>query len=179
MELTTITGPMFSGKTTELIRLMRIYMIADKKVLLVKHNKDNRSVYIETHDGVTYPSISISNIEQLRDIIDHYEIIGIDEGQMYNNLYNFVQSVIHKNITFIIAGLTISFNHKILFDDMAKTCSIANKCIRLLSICNDCKSFNAVYSYNKFISKESDNVTNQIGGKDTYLALCRSCYFSK
>lgn len=179
MELTTITGPMFSGKTTELIRLMRIHMIASKKVLLVKHSKDNRSTDIETHDGVTYPSICIAHIEQLENIIDDYEVIGFDEGQMYNGLYNFIQSIIHKNITVIIAGLTISFNYKILFDDMVKICAIANKCIRLSSICNECKSFNAVYSYNKLMNRNSSDVANQIGGKDIYIPLCRTCYFYK
>lgn len=178
MELICITGPMFSGKTTELLRLLRIHMIAGKKTLLIKHSNDNRSSFVETHDGISYPSISVLDIESIRDIILEQDVIGIDEGQFFKGLFSFIQDIVDKKIIIIVAGLTISFNYKILFNEMVNVSAISNKCVRLLAVCEECKCYNAVYSHNKTLEKTSGNVHQVIGGKESYRALCRECYFS-
>lgn len=47
-----ILGPMFSGKTTELLRRIRRHAAARKTCLLVKHSSDDRygSALVTTHD---------------------------------------------------------------------------------------------------------------------------------
>jgi len=54
-----ILGPMFSGKSSELIKLIRRYNIKKHKTIVVKFNLDNRYdnslSNVVTHDQYTYP----------------------------------------------------------------------------------------------------------------------------
>ena len=55
-KLNLICGPMFSGKTTELIRRYTRYELAGKKCILIKYSKDTRydNNNIVTHDNNSY-----------------------------------------------------------------------------------------------------------------------------
>ena len=52
-KLELIVGPMFSGKSTELIRQISRYKIAGRKVLTITHSSDNRygEKIISSHNG--------------------------------------------------------------------------------------------------------------------------------
>ena len=76
-------GPMFSGKSTELIRRLKRYQIARYECLIVRYSKDNRysDKGIATHDKQSLKAISANLCQQLTDKVDYYDVIGIDEGQ--------------------------------------------------------------------------------------------------
>lgn len=78
-----IFGPMFSGKSTELIRRLKRYQIARYECLIVKYAKDVRydSESIATHDRQTLKAVSATILNDLRDKAQDYDVIGIDEGQ--------------------------------------------------------------------------------------------------
>lgn len=179
MDLKVITGPMFSGKTTELLRMLKNYEIARKKVLLLKPEIDIRYQNVSTHDGISRNCTKVSDITKLDEqVILSYDVVGIDEGQFIEGLYNFIKKFLDKKIIFIIAGLVETFNSCILFEDMSKLFSISNDSRKLNSICNECGSDKGCYSYNVALGKsESEKIV--LGGLNEYLSLCRSCYFSK
>lgn len=180
MDLIVISGPMFAGKTTELLKRLRCYKIAERKVLLLKPLRDARYNNVTTHDGTSFDEcLTVDNILSLTDdLILSNNVIGIDEGQFFKGIFEFINRYLDKDITFVIAGLTETFNSSILFEEMAMVFSIANSPIRLSAVCNECKKPNATYSYNKVIGRKPCD-TDQLGGIDKYLALCRSCYFKK
>lgn len=74
---------MFSGKTTELIRRMKRYQVANKSCLVFKYSGDTRydNLALSTHDQQKLPAISASILSKYADIAMKYEVIGIDEGQ--------------------------------------------------------------------------------------------------
>lgn len=87
-QIQLILGPMFSGKTTELIRRLNRFEMANHKCLVVKYSRDNRyetdatTDCILTHDRNSYMANFKS--DNLTDIEPHaagYSVIGIDEGQ--------------------------------------------------------------------------------------------------
>ena len=78
-----IFGPMFSGKTTELIRRLKRYQVAKYNCLIVRYAKDDRysSDGISTHDKQQLPAVSASRLSDLKALAHDRNVIGIDEGQ--------------------------------------------------------------------------------------------------
>ena len=83
-----ICGPMFSGKTEELIRRLKRSIIAKKKILVFKPKIDDRysDEYVVTHNKNSIKSISIdSNSEnKILDLSKGVNTIGIDEIQFFS-----------------------------------------------------------------------------------------------
>ena len=120
-----ILGPMYSGKTTELLRLYRRYYLAGKKCLLIKHKDDTRydSEYIVTHDNQKYKAI---NTEKLNDIIQvkdvtEAEVLCIDEIQFYDDAAEVCDLWANYGKIVIASGLNGDFKRE-RFGDVSGTC---------------------------------------------------------
>lgn len=74
---------MFSGKTTELLRLAHRYMLAGRSTVLVKYALDTRYDINNTwtHDKQSMPALNTTVLLQVYPELLKHEIIGIDEGQ--------------------------------------------------------------------------------------------------
>ena len=75
-------GPMFAGKSTELLRKIKRHQIAGKKCLVIKYAADIRysEKCVSTHDQVMCPAISCSMLKEVSSHAMEAEVIGIDEG---------------------------------------------------------------------------------------------------
>ena len=82
-----IIGPMFSGKTSELINRYRKHTIAGKKCLLVKYKKDTRysNDHIVTHDGTNIKAVACLKLSEIDNIINDFDVICVDEIQFYED----------------------------------------------------------------------------------------------
>lgn len=86
-QIQLIFGPMFSGKTTELLRRVRRHKLAQRSCVVIKYIKDQRysAEDAATHDQVTMPAVPC---EKLSDVdVENYDIIGIDEAQFISFLF--------------------------------------------------------------------------------------------
>lgn len=113
MSLDLIIGPMFSGKTTELIRRLTKFASVGKKCLYINSSIDTREKNnFSTHN----PTITrLNNIESIKikefnnnfiKDISHYDIIGIDESQLFtsNLKYNVLSLVEQYDKHVIMSG---------------------------------------------------------------------------
>ena len=77
-EIQVIFGPMFSGKTTELIRRIKRRAIAKSRCLLIKYAKDTRydNECMATHDNVTMAAVSVNRVMEAWDTAQTYSVIG-------------------------------------------------------------------------------------------------------
>ena len=95
-----IFGPMFSGKSTELIRRLKRYQIARYSCLIVKYANDVRydNESIATHDKQTLTAVSTTRLFDLTKNIaeETYDVIGLDEGQFFPDCVEFCEQVIKK-----------------------------------------------------------------------------------
>lgn len=170
-----IIGPMFSGKTTELLRRLNRYKIAGKKVVLLRPFKDERD-YL-THDKLssTIDEVFISEINQVPispiddERIRNASIIGIDEGQFFEDLYLVKILWANRNKIVIVSGLSSDANQK-GYDSILDMIPISETITKLNAVCEDCGSDDGSFT----IKKDKSN-TKEIGGKDLYKAVCRSC----
>ena len=106
-----IIGPMFSGKTSELLRWVRRHKFGGKKVLLVKHKRDVRwagGSSIATHCGSTsQASIVASTMAQVAEATTQgqYDVIAIDEGQFFPDITEFADMLANQGFHLMIAAL--------------------------------------------------------------------------
>jgi thymidine kinase len=90
-EITIIFGPMFSGKSTELLKRVRRLELQKKKCLVVNYNLDNRysaEDVVSTHDKIMVKAVKRNRLEEILDIYNDYDVIAIDEGQFFPDVKN-------------------------------------------------------------------------------------------
>ncbi|KFM57705.1 Thymidine kinase, cytosolic, partial [Stegodyphus mimosarum] len=167
-----IFGPMFSGKTTELIRRLKRYQIANHQCLIIKYSQDSRysDTGIATHDRQILDAVSTTVLSDLRNAAMNYSVIGIDEGQFFPDTVSFAEEMANNGKIIIIAALDGTYQRK-GFGNIIDLIPLAESVIKLTAVCMLC--FQDA-SYTKRIGSEKQ--IEIIGGTDKYMAVCRSCY---
>lgn len=176
MSLRVITGPMYCGKSTELIRRVKKYKIAKKKCCVIKYFEDDRynKKKVCTHDEGTYETnFQIDSFLSLKEHIKDFNVFAIDEGQFFSDIVDFCELVADLGKIVIVAGLDTNFKRE-PFGKMGTLMCKAEEVLKLTAVCEYC-SKDAMYTMR--ISKETEEKV--IGGKDKYVAVCRKCYNEK
>ena len=182
--ITLVEGPMFSGKTTELFRLLRRQKIARKKVLAIKYLKDGKNI-LSNHNGhgfnddeeiQTKEYVSLDT-NLLADIIENdVEVVGIDEGQFFVGLADACDFLQKNGISVIVAALSGTFERK-MWPEMILLKPFVTYCTTLTAICDVCGE-EAPYSKKIVNVRLSDGgQLEDIGGKEKYNAVCLKHYF--
>ncbi len=171
MSIELILGPMFSGKTTEMIRRCRRRMSVGLNVVILNHKLDNRNgtTNVVTHDGIQMVSIpcdSVTNYEILKD----YDVIAIDEAQFFNDLSTSVNILANDyNKQVIMACLSGDSNCE-PWPGVDKLIAISDEIIHCRALCVRCHKPAA------FTRKHvASNTKIDIGADDKYSSMCRAC----
>src|SRR5258708_2962923 len=169
-----IAGSMFSGKSEELIRRLRRAKIARQKVQVFKPEIDSRfsDNQIVSHSEMRHESANIrAAAEVLAKVEADTEVVGIDEGQFFdNNLVNVANELAGRGVRVIIAGLDQDYTGK-PWEPMPQLLAIAEYITKTHAICMKCGQ-PANYSQRTFDSEERVAV----GASDKYEARCRRCF---
>jgi len=111
-----IAGSMFSGKSEELIRRLRRAKIARQKVQVFKPEVDSRfsNDHIVSHSEMRHESAnSRSAAEVLAKVDPDTEVVGIDEGQFFDNeLVSVANELAGRGVRVIIAGLDQDYTQR-------------------------------------------------------------------
>ncbi len=182
--LEVIAGPMYCGKTEELIRQVKRATIGKKRVLVFKHDIDVRygtDKKVQSHAGITFDSEPIHHSNTiLQSIKSKVDIVAIDEAQWFGeSLVPVIQKLLSKGIHVIVAGLAMTFDRQ-PFVPIPSLMAMADKVTKLSAICSVCgedavfhkrivhgKTADALSTDPSLVSKLQDNV---------YEARCRNCY---
>ncbi len=168
-----VTGSMFSGKTEELIRRMKRAEIAQQKIVIFKPKADTRysEDMVVSHDAKSIKSIPVAKAEEILDLANDYEVIGIDEAQFFSDiLVEVCNRLADKGVRVIVAGLDMDFAGK-PFGPIPRLMAIAEYVSKVHAICMRCGNL-AQYSHRL---SDSDKQF-LLGEKNIYEPLCRKCY---
>jgi thymidine kinase len=173
--ITVIWGSMYSGKTEELIRRLKRAIFANQQYQLFKPLKDDRysKDEVKTHYGQGLHATVVKNSFELLNSIDpKAKIIGIDEGQFFDEDLIFVCKKLktEQHMDIIISGLDMNCfgtPYKI----MSELAAISNNCVKLNAVCVDCGK--DAYISHILVDDTSGEL---VGGSDTYVALCEKHY---
>ena len=193
-KLRVIVGPMFSGKTTQLVHDIDRYWRAGKRCVIIKHTSDTRfaaDARIITHDehevASRIPTILAADLcdPEVRDCLASAEVIGIDEVQFFTS-YLFAEltsaSIMHTvdaieaqvldGKVVICGGLDTDYR-RVPFTLPLVLISRAHEVVKLLAVCANCGA-DAMCSAR--IQPAREYSQSAIGGCDKYAALCLACF---
>ena len=168
-----ICGPMFSGKTEELIRRLVRAQYAKQKVAIFKPKTDNRysDDYIVSHNKRRIKSIIVDSSESIYELKDTADVFGIDEAQFFDDgIINIANKLAEENKRIVIAGLDKDYTGK-SFGPIRQLMVDAEYVSKVNAICISCGD---PASFSQRISKEKDLVV--VGETDKYEARCRKCF---
>ncbi len=139
--LEVITGPMFCGKTDELLRRLRRAIIAKQKIQVFKPGFDIRysSEKVTSHAGNEYNAYPVENISEVPTLLlDDVTLVAIDEAQFFGEkIIDVIQALVNKGIRVIVAGLDMDFRGE-PFGQMPVLLAQAEFVDKLHAICMVC-----------------------------------------
>ena len=169
-----ICGPMFSGKSEELIKRVTRSQIARIPVQVFKPQLDNR--YAET-EVVSHSQFRVeaqpveTSTDMLRAVNSDTRVIGVDEGQFFDDgLVEVVDNLAATGKQVIIAGLDTDYLRR-PFEPIPSMCDRAEYVTKMLAVCHRC---GGPALYTQRIVRSDDLVV--LGATDAYEARCRMCY---
>lgn len=185
-KLTTIYGPMFAGKTSEIITRCNEANTNGKTVLIVKYGDDNRyceSCKIISHNGAVISNNDndiiikkANNIENIFSIIHNIgqlDLLIIDEAQFFKYIYKCIAQIIqhekYQHLDIIIAGLDLDAKGNIFNEGFNTLIAISDEVIYKLAQCYIC---NKSAPYTIRLDHDSNSKQVQIGGADIYQPVC-------
>jgi thymidine kinase len=175
-KLELIIGPMFSGKSTELIRQIKKFKAINKNILVIKPKIDDRyaQLKIVSHNNESENCIVFENLDNIDyDIFSEYEIIIIDEAQFFTNLKQFVLHLVEiLNLYVIIGGLDGDYKRE-PFGEILDLIPYADDYKKLTAFCKYCNDGSPAIFTKRIIN---DNAQILVGSSESYLPLCRLHY---
>jgi thymidine kinase len=139
--LEVITGPMFCGKTDELLRRLRRATIAKQKIQVFKPGFDIRysSEKVTSHAGNEYDAHPVESISEIPSFLQgDVTLVAIDEAQFFDEeIITVVQDLVDSGIRVIVGGLDMDFRG-VPFGHMPYLLAQAEVVDKLHAICMVC-----------------------------------------
>lgn len=175
--LEVICGPMFAGKSEELIRRVRTLSYAHQKIIAFKPAIDNRydATAIASHDGEKFSAYAVKDIADMEKLLTpDVQVVAIDEVQFFKDgIVSFVEKLADKGIRVIVAGLDTDFRGE-PFGPMPELLARAEFVTKLTAACTVCGC--AATRTQRLVNGEPakfDDPVILVGAKESYEARCR------
>jgi len=168
-----ICGPMFSGKTEELIRRLRRAQIARQRVAIVKPATDTRFAGDElvTHSKQRIPSRLVCNSSEILAVATEAEVIGIDEVQFLDaGIVEVCEQLADAGKRVIVAGLDQDYTAR-PFEPVPQLLAMAEYITKTLAICVQCGN---PANRTQRVGAASGRIA--VGSTELYEARCRRCF---
>jgi thymidine kinase len=186
-------GPMFSGKTSYLIKNLDNFITVEKmkntdfKALVINSCLDNRNINkignLTTHSELTHQfkgfDVVFANVKNLQDIsqkiIDSVNYIAIDECQFFDDLETYVKKWMKENKHIHCSGLIADFERN-KFGQLLDLFPLASDVNMLKSFCAGCKKYEKTASFTMLKCNEVKSSKINIGDSKDYAPVCQYHY---
>jgi len=169
--LVVIAGPMFSGKTTELIRLAERQAIAGRRVIAVKPSTDVRydPSRVVSHSGRSWEAVLVppSEPDGIREVAESFDVIAVDELHFFDPRAAEVLNEVASEKLVIAAGLNLDYRG-IPFEATMRAMAYADRVISLAAVCRVC---GRPATRTQRLASGGPRIL--VGGSELYEARCR------
>lgn len=170
-----ILGPMFAGKTTELMRRVKRELFAQRRCAIVKYAKDNRysdNTQLATHDkNMISATFAFSQLSEFGERWRDYDVVAIDEGQFFPDVATFSKEAADHGVKVIISALDGDFQRR-PFGKIPELIPLCDTLIKVTAVCMMCQCREAPFTKRIVAGNQQE----LIGGAEMYAATCRRCY---
>ncbi|MFW6029108.1 MAG: thymidine kinase [Halanaerobiales bacterium] len=175
-----ITGPMYCGKSEELIRRIRRVKIAQKSIKVFKPLIDNRYAKdnVVSHNGKSVEAVPVDHPEEIFEKIDDdIDVVAIDEIQFFHpDVVEICERLANDGVRVILAGLDRDFRGE-PFDPVPDLMARAEYVDKLHAICVKCGE--PATRTQRLIDGEPASYDDEVilvGAEEVYEARCRNCH---
>ena len=169
-----ICGPMFSGKTEELIRRVKRAQIARQKVLAFKPRIDDRyhARQVVSHDRQAIDSVPVDHADEiLPQVGEEVQVVAVDEAQFFGpELLEVCETLARRGIRVIVAGLDQDYRG-VPFEPIPQLLAVAEYVTKELAICVVCGN-----PAGRSQRTRGGSGRVQVGATEAYEARCRACF---
>ena len=172
--LEVISGPMFSGKSEELIRRVTRSRLARIPVQTFKPAVDTRYAIeqVVSHSSLSVEATPVEDSDALlRAVDDATVVIGVDEAQFFDQgLVDVCEALADAGKQVIVAGLDLDYMRR-PFEPVPTLIGRAEYVQKMLAVCHRC---GGPALFTQRIVRSDDLVV--LGAQGAYEARCRACY---
>jgi thymidine kinase len=169
-------GPMFSGKTSRLIDIYKQCKFCNIPVVVINHALDTRydDLLLSNHDKIMIPCVQTNNLMSTYEQLKDANVYLINEGQFFEDLYEYVSYLLEKGKKVYVCGLDGDFERK-KFGQILDLIPHCDKVTKLTSLCSICKNGEPGI----FSMRLTNEKCQTLVGSDNYIPVCRKCYENK
>jgi thymidine kinase len=177
--LEVICGPMFSGKSEEMIRRLRRAEIAGQRVVIFKPRIDDRydATAVVSHAGVRMRAIAVGSVTELVERSSGHEVVGIDEVQFFEPaIVEAALDLANRGSRVVAAGLDQDFR-RLPFGPMPDLLTLAEFVDKLQAVCHRCGG--PATTTQRLVDGRPAPYSGEtvvVGAEEQYEARCRSCH---
>jgi thymidine kinase len=177
--LEVVCGPMFSGKSEELIRRLRRAEIAGQRAIVVKPLIDDRYdvTHVVSHSGAKLRAVTAASSAEVLRLAEGYQVVGLDEVQFFDEgILDVVETLVDRGLRVVAAGLAQDFRG-LPFGSMPTLLCVAEFVDKLQAVCHRCGG-PATTTQRLVDGKPApySGETIVVGALDSYEARCRDCH---
>lgn len=175
-----IVGPMFAGKTEELLRRLKRMEYAHKNIILFKPDIDTRyeESYVVSHNKNKSLCVCLKKASDIFDYVtDKTDAIFIDEFQFLDDeSVDVIIALKRRGIRVVLSGLDRDFRGE-PFGTMPKVLALADEVLKLKAVCVKCGA-DATCTQRIINGKPAsyNDPVILVGATDSYEARCEDCF---
>src|SRR5262245_19760202 len=177
--LEVICGPMFSGKSEEMIRRLRRAEIAGQRVAIFKPRIDDRydASDVVSHAGLRMRAVSVDSVAELVARAGGHEVVGIDEVQFFDDsIVPAALGLADSGVRVVAAGLDQDFR-RLPFGPMPELLAHAEFADKLQAVCHRCGGpATTTQRLVDGLPAPYGGETVLVGAAEQYEARCRTCH---
>ena len=177
--LEVVCGPMFSGKSEELIRRLRRAEIAGQRVLIVKPKFDDRYDigHVVSHAGATMRAVAVESPADIPGLVGDYDVIGVDEVQFFApEILLILDGLVEQGMRVVVSGLDQDFRG-FPFGPTPELLCRAELIDKLQAVCHRCGG--PATMTQRLVDgapAPADGASIVVGALEQYEARCRACH---
>ena len=165
-----IVGPMFAGKTTELLERIERAERAGKKCVVLKPAIDTRSPDVRTHNSKAHAAVVYEHLMPHVGDCRNYEVIGIDEAQFFSDVVEFSEAMANLGSVVIVSGLDGDYKRR-PFGRILELIAGCASFVKMSAI-NCATGEQASFTHRTVLSDQLE----LIGGAESYEPANRACF---
>ncbi|NBO71884.1 hypothetical protein EBV26_15620 [bacterium] len=181
MSLELYIGPMFAGKSSSIISILRRNAFIHRPTLCITNSLDRRytlEAKVVSHDMDTYPATAVSTLLPLLESPQFHaaKCIIIDEAQFFTDLKEFVVTAVDIHEKDIICVGLDGDSERNPFGQIIDLVPYADTITKLKAFCTQCADgTHGIFSYRRAWAPQTQI---NVGTNDQYEALCRKHYLA-
>ncbi len=177
--LEVICGPMFSGKSEEMIRRLRRAEIAGQRVVIFKPRIDDRydATDVVSHAGVRMRAVAVDGVAELVGRAAGHDVVGIDEVQFFDEgIVAASLGLAERGARVVVSGLDQDFR-RLPFGVMPDLLAHAEFVDKLQAVCHRCGG--TATTTQRLVEGRPAAYSGEtvvVGAEEQYEARCRDCH---